>query len=136
MGLQTKPIKAKMVKIPSVGDSSNSGNNPVANSIPVAMVTLIEPAGVAYKLNINKLSFSIGRDSAAQATVPVDKTLGVSSVHATFIYTNNAWHIRDGNSTNGTFVNGTKLPKGGQAMLDKGSVIGLGPRVKLKFNAY
>ena len=35
-----------------------------------------------------------------------------------------------------TFVNGTKLPKGGQAMLDKGSVIGLGPRVKLKFNAY
>ena len=133
MGLPTKP---KMVKIPSVGDSSNSGNNPVANSIPVAMVTLIEPAGVAYKLNINKLSFSIGRDSAAQATVPVDKTLGVSSVHATFIYTNNAWHIRDGNSTNGTFVNGTKLPKGGQAMLDKGSVIGLGPRVKLKFNAY
>ena len=100
------------------------------------MVTLIEPAGVPYKLNINKSPFSIGRDSAAQAKVPVDKTLGVSSVHATFIYTNNAWHIRDDNSTNGTFVNGTKLPKGGQAMLDKGSVIGLGPRVKLKFNAY
>jgi len=138
MGLQTKPIKAKIVKIPSVGDSSNSSNNPVANSIPtsVAMVTLIEPAGVPYKLNINKSPFSIGRDSAAQATIPVDKTLGVSSIHATFIYTNNAWHIRDDNSTNGTFVNGTKLPKGGQAMLDKGSVIGLGPRVKLKFNAY
>lgn len=134
MGVQNKPIKPKMVQIPQVGDSQVSGGSSVPTS--TAMLTLVEPAGNAFKLSIAKSPFSVGRDAAAQGQIPLDKGLGVSSVHATFIYTNNAWHVRDDNSTNGTFVNGRKLAKGEQAMLDKGAVIGFGPRVKMRFNSY
>ncbi|MCW1968436.1 MAG: FHA domain-containing protein [Anaerolineae bacterium] len=134
MGVQNKPVKPKMVQIPQVGDSQLSGGS----SLPTSTVTLtlVEPAGNAFNLSIQKSPFSVGRDAAAQGQIRVDKSLGVSSVHATFIYTNNAWHIRDDNSTNGTFVNGRKLAKGEQVMLDKGSIIGFGPRVKMRFNSH
>ena len=45
-----------------------------------------------------------------------------------------AWFVVDANSTNGTFMNGKKLALNGRERLADGSVIGLGPKVKLEFH--
>ncbi len=57
---------------------------------------------------LNKPQLTIGRNSGNDIVIP-EKT--VSGNHATLINENGNWFLLDNNSTNGTFVNGTKINK-------------------------
>ncbi|MEM6931289.1 MAG: FHA domain-containing protein [Myxococcota bacterium] len=50
----------------------------------------------------------------------------VSGVHATIVWTGGAWTIRDATSTNGTFVDGTRVDPGQAVLVDQGSEIRFG----------
>src|SRR5437867_107000 len=43
------------------------------------------------------------------------------------------WQLQDLNSSNGTFLDKEPLPRGGLSNVDDGSLIGIGPDVKMKF---
>lgn len=57
---------------------------------------------------LNKPQLTIGRNAGNDIVIP-EKT--VSGTHATLINENGNWFLLDNNSTNGTFVNGTKINK-------------------------
>jgi len=46
-------------------------------------------------------------------------------LHARCIYENGKWFVEDLDSTNGTFVNGSKVEKGFRALLNKGDTLTL-----------
>ncbi|HIE52403.1 MAG TPA: FHA domain-containing protein [Armatimonadetes bacterium] len=58
----------------------------------------------------------------------------ISRVHAEIFRTAEGFVLRDRHSTNGTFVNGERLPEGGERLLQPGDLIGLGPRTTLRFH--
>ena len=118
------------VVIPS--DASQVVSPPPA-SATLATLTAREPATLHFQANIAGQKFSLGRSSGNDAKLPVDGQSGVSGHHAVITFERGAWYIKDNNSTNGTFVNGQRLPPGGHARLADRVVIGLGPKVKLEF---
>jgi pSer/pThr/pTyr-binding forkhead associated (FHA) protein len=73
----------------------------------------------------------LGRGQQATLRLPIDGNAGVSGRHASLEKTSNGWHLRDLDSSNGTFVDGRMLPKGGSCHVASGARIGLGPKVTL-----
>jgi hypothetical protein len=150
IGMQRAPsggkAKPNFARIPSFDTSIDNAKSVVdvdpiklsgksaGDGFTPAFLKLVEPTTSSFELTLNKTSLSVGREATAQAQIPVDRSYGVSSIHATFLFKDGQWYVQDNNSTNGTFVNGKKLDKGSRALLDKGSVIGLGPKVKFKIN--
>ncbi len=57
----------------------------------------------------------------------------VSKVHAYFTTSPTGWVLNDQRSTNGTYVEGKPLPKGGSAPLPSGAVIRFGSLVRARF---
>ena len=56
----------------------------------------------------------------------------VSKVHGYFVKTDFRWWVHDQPSTNGTFVDESRVPPGGLPIAD-GSKISLGPRLTFSF---
>jgi pSer/pThr/pTyr-binding forkhead associated (FHA) protein len=94
---------------------------------------MVSPADNPIELPITGLECSVGRATDNAITIPADGKSGVSSHHALVYSLSGRWFIRDVGSANGTFVNGKPVPSGGTLELVQGSIIGLGPKVKLEF---
>ena len=77
--------------------------------------------------------FTIGRQKGIDAVLPVDSASGVSKHHLTITFENGQYFARDDKSTYGTTLDGETLTKGQPSPLHDGAVIGLGPKVKIKF---
>lgn len=77
------------------------------------------------KIAITKAEFRIGR-SEQRTDYCIKNNTGVSNVHATVLYKNSQYYIKDNHSTNGTYVNGEKISADGSIIkLRSGSVIRL-----------
>lgn len=74
---------------------------------------------------IHKFPFIIGKDKG-NTDYWVQNNTAVSRVHAVLLYENNTYQIQDNNATNGTFVNGKRLPSGGSEALQNNDRISLG----------
>jgi Mg-chelatase subunit ChlD len=105
----------------------------VRAAMPVATLTLTEPANVKFSAQINKTPYSVGRREGNDAVLPVDNSSGVSSQHLTITFADGQFYVQDDKSTFGTTLNGQAIPKGRPARLEEGVVIGLGPNVKVQF---
>lgn len=68
----------------------------------------------------------VGRHGGSDLRFDVEKDLDVSSRHAEIRLTNQQYFVHDNNSTNGTFVNGTKLAAGAAVELKHGDRITFG----------
>lgn len=73
---------------------------------------------------IVKDGFVIGK-SKLHADYAIENNTSISREHCTFIRSDKLTYIRDNNSTNGTYVNGTKLVPGRLALLNDGTKIRL-----------
>lgn len=73
---------------------------------------------------IVKDGFVIGK-SKIHADYAIENNTSISREHCTFIRSDKLTYIRDNNSTNGTYVNGTKLVPGKIALLNDGMTIRL-----------
>jgi hypothetical protein len=74
------------------------------------------------RIEINKQDFSIGKD-ALHSDFFIENNSSISRKHAVISGNVNGVFIQDCNSTNGTFVNGTKLESGGMIRLNDGDSI-------------
>ena len=104
-----------------------------AGGLPPACLTALAPAGLNVSISITKPSFTIGRRDGNDLVLSVDNKVGVSSHHATIKFVDGRYMLVDDKSTFGTFLNDRKLAPSAPNVLDEGAVIGLGPKVKLKF---
>lgn len=98
-----------------------------------AVIIVREPATLNFQAHVTGPQYTIGRNPGNSAVLTVGAQSGVSGRHATIVRDKGAWYIQDNNSTNGTFINGRKLPSGSRARLADHVLIGLGPKVKLEF---
>ncbi len=91
--------------------------------------TLMVSAGsFAKNFPINKMKMTIGRNADNDVVIPETT---VSGSHAAIVNEGGNWFIVDNNSTNGTFVNGTKVSK---QRLNNGDMIKLGgANLKVQF---
>ena len=67
---------------------------------------------------------SVGRGSTCDIIL---QNGHVSKVHAHFLRgENQSWELRDANSTNGTFINGTRITRGGRVPIKYGDTLRFG----------
>ena len=76
------------------------------------------------KISISKSNFVIGKD-ALHSDYCIDKNTSISRKHAMITSGRNGAYIQDCNSTNGTFINGTKLESERAVLLNDGDIIKL-----------
>ncbi len=76
-----------------------------------------EPGGRVHRIEVDPVPFRLGRNSAAQLTVPCRQ---VSKEHAEIYRDDASYRIRDLGSTNGTFVNGQRVT---DAALANGDIV-------------
>ena len=60
-------------------------------------------------------------------------TSAVSGHHCVITFADGRWYVQDDESTFGTTVNGQPVPKGQPFRLEDGAVLGLGPKLKIRF---
>ena len=76
--------------------------------------------------------FLIGRVEGS--LIIQDASLSRRHAQITFDGANRTYHITDMNSSNGTRLNGARIPAGQPVQLTRGAMIGLGPNVTLRFD--
>jgi hypothetical protein len=108
---------------------------PAAVQLPPASIRVNKPATVTFKGRIKKSPFVIGRDPQNDGALPVEAATGVSRKHASLVFEEGAWRIRDEGASNGVVVDGARLPERGSAPLRDGSVIVLGS-IELEFKLH
>jgi len=101
--------------------------------LPEARITLLTPALTEFSVEVKHSPFTIGRQEANDAVLPIGSASGVSKRHLTITFEDGQYFARDDKSTFGTTINGEMLVKGQPSPLQDGAVIGLGPKVKIKF---
>lgn len=101
-------------------------------ALPMARITLIEPASPQFAVEMKHSPFTVGRRSGNDAVIPVDSASGVSGSHLTLLFENGQYYALDEKSTYGTTVNGQSITKGQRFPLPDGAVIGLGPKVSIQ----
>ncbi|MGH2628559.1 MAG: FHA domain-containing protein, partial [Anaerolineales bacterium] len=99
----------------------------------LAGVSMEEPRIAPFDAQIRKTPFRIGRSSDNDGVIPVEPTSGVSGHHCVLTLTDGRWYVQDDQSKFGTTVNGQGIPKGQPFNLEDGAVIGLGPRLRIRF---
>ncbi|MEP7358320.1 MAG: FHA domain-containing protein, partial [Anaerolineales bacterium] len=105
-----------------------------AAGMPKACLTALAPANLQVSIQITRPSFTLGRREGNDLVLAVDNKVGVSGHHATIKFVNGAFTLVDDKSTFGTFINEQRLAPGAPTALVEGAIIGLGPKVKLKFS--
>jgi pSer/pThr/pTyr-binding forkhead associated (FHA) protein len=86
--------------------------------------------GAQVTFNLREGEAVLGRDSGLEVTVPMD---GVSRRHATIVWKEGAYWLRDLRSTNGTFLNGVAIVGAVEERLRHLDVIGLGREAEVLF---
>jgi pSer/pThr/pTyr-binding forkhead associated (FHA) protein len=76
-------------------------------------------------------TITAGRDSVCDLVI---ETQGASRLHAEFTFTGQELMVIDCQSMNGTFVNGNRLPPGGQSPLEIGDHVRIGPAEVVVWN--
>jgi hypothetical protein len=99
----------------------------------LAVVRVAEPAIVKFQAEIRKSPFRIGRAADNDGVLPVDATSGVSGHHCVISVADGGWTVQDDKSKFGTTVNGQTVPQGQPFRLEDGAVLGLGPKLKIRF---
>lgn len=72
----------------------------------------------------------VGRTSNNDVPLPLSV---VSKLHCIITYTDREFQVMDGDSTNGTAVNGQPIPQGEKLPLESGDTFTLGGRLELEF---
>lgn len=101
---------------------------------PRACVTSHTPPELRLSGRITKTPYSIGRAAGNDLVVQVDNRVGVSGKHASIIFDQGRYFVIDQKSTYGTTLNDQRLEPNAPTPLEEGAVIGLGPRIKIKFS--
>lgn len=101
--------------------------------LPAARIILLGLALEEFSAELIHTPFTIGRQKDNDAALPVDSSSGVSKQHLTITFEDGQYFALDDNSTFGTTLNDVILTKGQPAPLQDGTIIGLGPMVKIKF---
>ena len=78
---------------------------------------------------------SVGRDIECDLRVK-DKDNGISRKHLSFTYEKGGWYVCDNDSTNGTWIGGTKLKSGKKYLLYSGDIIDLAHSERIIFNKH
>jgi len=99
----------------------------------LAVVSVADPVIVRFQAEIRKSPFRIGRAADNDGVLPVDATSGVSGHHCAISVDGGRWTVQDDASKFGTTVNGQPVPKGQPLILEDGAVLGLGPKLKIRF---
>jgi hypothetical protein len=113
------------------GDLTSLGDE--GAGMPPAGLEGQAPDDLRVSADVTRTPFTIGRRAGNDLALAVDNRLGVSGRHATISFEGGRFFITDDKSTYGTLVDGQRLPPGARAPLADGALIGLGPKVKLKF---
>lgn len=106
----------------------------VNQALPKACLTSQVPPELRLSGRISKTPFTIGRAPGNDLVVQVDNRVGVSSNHCSIVFEQGRFYVVDQKSTYGTMLNDQKLPPNTPTPLEEGALIGLGPRVKVKFS--
>jgi len=93
-------------------------------SVPQTQITGLSGLQKGRTATFTSPLITIGRARTNGLCFPLDLTL--SRDHARIIYRNGTWVAEDLNSSNGTFVNGYRLPARGSAALKPGAVLKCG----------
>ena len=75
-----------------------------------------------------------GRAAGNDLVVQVDNRVGVSGKHATITFDQGRFFIVDQKSTYGTTLNDQRLAPNTPTPLTEGALIGLGPKITVKFS--
>ena len=121
---------------PSAPPAPPAQAQPAAAPAPagvLAVVSVAEPVIVRFQAEIRKSPFRIGRAADNDGVLPVDATSGVSGHHCVISVDRGRWTVQDDASKFGTTVNGQPVPKGQPLSLEDGAVLGLGPKLKIRF---
>jgi hypothetical protein len=116
---------------PDAGLAAGAAANAVA--LPRACFAPHSPANLPVPGAITRSPFSIGRRAGNDWVLQVDNTVGVSGQHATITFQNGRYYLTDNQSSYGTLLNGQRLPPNAPAPLADGALIGLGPKVIVRF---
>jgi hypothetical protein len=73
---------------------------------------------------------TVGRGGEADVTI---ENTSVSTLHARFCPTKDGWTVEDAGSTNGTFVDGDRVPAKAVREIPSSSVVRLGPEARFTF---
>ena len=124
-------------KVQSSGAAASSGSSggsagPAATPPVQARLVCLSAADSAAELKGKSIPVrtgdNLGKNSQKSRIVIPDNT--VSGLHCTFRFVSGkGWMIRDENSTNGTYVNGVRLPQAGTASLKNGAKIKTGKEI-------
>jgi hypothetical protein len=127
------PISPPKRPTATVSAGEATSLRPAVKPMPIVELIAQAPPTLRFSVTVAKTPFTVGRREGNDAVLPVDNASGVSGKHLTLLYENNAFFVRDENSSNGTTVNGQPIPTGEKYRLENGLVIGLGPNVRLMF---
>lgn len=88
------------------------------------------PGGAMRVYILDKGELRVGRSSRCDVVIIHPE---VSRAHAQLVWQDDTYWVEDLSSTNGTWVNGRRLPPHEPTALKPGDVIGLGPNVRLHY---
>jgi pSer/pThr/pTyr-binding forkhead associated (FHA) protein len=94
---------------------------------------MAEPGLAAFQAEIRSSPFRLGRGPDNDGVIPVDRTSGVSGNHCVLTLRGGRWYVQDDKSSYGTSVNGQPIAKGQPFAIEDGAVLGLGPRLRIRF---
>jgi S1-C subfamily serine protease len=87
---------------------------------------VLSGARAGHSERFDKSVIAIGRDPSSDLRLDPVRDLDVSTRHAELRSVDGRYVVQDNQSTNGTFVNGERLPSGAARQLRDGDVIGFG----------
>ena len=94
--------------------------------IPALTMISEDDEGEKEEIRVSDTPFVIGR-TTANADYALDAR-GISRRHLQFDYEDGTYYVTDLNSTNGVFVNDTKIPAGERSIVENNDIIGIGQR--------
>lgn len=79
------------------------------SSQPILTCTLLNAPTTPLELQVRKSQFILGKNPAqVDGAIPFNEA--ISRMHCKFVYHNDTYYVADLNSTNKTYLNGTRLP--------------------------
>ena len=120
------PKKATVPEKKEEQPSQESGEKPPVPIPPSGRTLRCDKGALAGKGYTLKDKLVIGRDPAQCSVVFPKDTAGVSRVHCTLRYNEKGVTVRDENSSNGTFIDGKRIPPGVDVPFHRGHQLGIG----------
>ncbi len=106
------------------GDDVGAATVPAAIENPASFILRSDNGENVQEYMLEKIETVIGRGANSDIVLSKDKL--TSRRHAIVSYENGAYVLRDGGSSNGTFINGQQLDKNDSRVLQDGDHVGIG----------